>query len=323
MKKQIFIFFGAVCLSLMFKLAVNLVCKNCLQKCLDVSSDKLAFILNYASIPPPVISDKPYVLNYNEQIYPPVQCVPFSTVRGKIPICVHDNPNEFITKKIRITSNWERRISQSVQNILINNPDFAIVDIGSNLGMFSLLAANLRKPSLAVEAMDINIKKFHQSIVINHFEKLITLVTRPLSDKHETLQLTAGVLNLGMSRLLNAGQNLKRLGTKRYYAKNKTTLMLDELIDLMPLKKAIMVIDVEGNEGKVIRGGQKFFDAIFISHIFMEWNLLKKNDRTFLVDFLSKRGYKPYSSASFTSELIPSQNGAWPPNVFWEKTGIK
>lgn len=287
-----------------------------------MASGKLPLILGYDSIPKSADAAH-FILKYSQQIHPPVQCIPFNTVRGKIPICVHENPNEYITGIIRKTGNWEKGISQSLQNILAVNPDYAVVDIGANLGMYSLLAANLKRPALAIEAMGINIEKFHQSIVINHFEKLITLVTRPLSDKYETIQLTAGVSNLGMSRLLNWGQNMAGLDKDRYNTESKTTVLLDDLIDLMPRKKAVVVIDVEGNEGRIIRGGQKFFDSIHISHVFMEWNLLNRLDQQYLVAFFSKRNYKPYNSPSFTSELAVSKSASWPANIYWKKIDTK
>lgn len=321
--KKINIFFIVLILFL-FVLLLTFIGKNCLR----ITSDNLPYILSYSSTSNSVVSvnlnqNRNIVLDYSQQIYPPVQCIPISTLHRKIPICVHDNPNEYITNAIRRTGKWESGISNSLQKILVENPDYGVVDIGANLGMYGLLAANLKRPALSIEAMDINIEKFHQSIVINHFEKLITLVTKPLSDKYETLQLTAGVSNLGMSRLLNAGQNMNGLDKNRYNTVNKTTVMLDDLIDLMPWKKAVMVIDVEGNEGKAIRGGQKFFDAVHISHIFMEWNLLNRKDRKFLVDFLSGRGYEPYSSPNFISKLELSKYGSWPINVYWKKTGTK
>lgn len=318
-RQNILLFSVFVSLSILCFIGFNLVSKDCLRwVVLEGPTASNSFEYASSGYNTLVRYDRT-ILNYSQPIQPPVQCVPIQTIKGKIPICVHDNPNEYITQEIRRTQNWEAPTSASIQKILLANPDSAIVDIGANLGMYGLLGANLQRPVLSVEAMDININKYHQSIVINHFEKLITVVTRPLSDKYETLQLTAGVSNLGMSRLVNAGQSMNGLDAKKYNARNKTTVILDDLIEFMRWKKAIMVIDVEGNEGKVMRGAGKFFDAINVTHIYMEGNLLIEKDRTFINNFLSKRGYKPHATPSFINQIVLKNNVGWPANVYWKR----
>lgn len=256
-----------------------------------------------------------YVLNYKQPFNLPIHCVPYSTMRGKIPICIHEN-RETITNAILKTGVWEKEHGDSIQRILYENPDYGLIDIGTNLGMFSLLAANLKRPVLAVEALDINIDKLHQSVVINRFEEYITLVTKPLSDKHETVKFIVSRVNLGMTMLIQK-QAPKMRGVLHY--ENKTALTLDDLIILMPRKKAVMVMDVEGNEGKVLRGGFGFFDAINITHVLMEWIHLPLKEREYVLDFFAKRGYVPYNSPKFKTELDTSKFNRWGYNVFWKK----
>ena len=261
-----------------------------------------------------------YVFNYSQKIKSPLECIPFTTIQGEIPICVHYNSHEVITNYIRKKKIWEREHCKSLQDILVANPDYGVIDIGANLGMFSLLAANLQRRTLAIEAMDINIERFHQSIVVNRFEKYITLVTRPLSDKHEKLQFAAKLYNLGQSAIVESRQGEKPFNKNVYKEKIKSTVLLDELIDLVPLKKAIMVIDVEGNEGKVFRGGQKFFDAVHVNYVFMEWFHLSPADQKFTEEFFINRGYEAYDSPFFKRKLNLSTVKRLTENVFWQKT---
>lgn len=256
-----------------------------------------------------------YVFNLKKPLSPPIHCVAYSTMRREIPICIHTN-NESITRSIIKTGAWEREHGDSIQTILHENPDYGLIDIGANLGMFSLLAANLKRPVLAVEAMDINIVKFHQSVVINRFEEYITLVTRPLSDKYETLKFIVSRSNLGKTMLIK--NKAPRMAGALYY-ENKTTLKLDDLKDLMPRKKALIIIDVEGNEGKVLRGGLDFFDTIDITHVYMEWYHLTHAEQKYLLDFFATRNYKPYNSPKFTTKLDTSKLNRWGQNVFWKK----
>jgi hypothetical protein len=54
-----------------------------------------------------------------------------------------------------------------------------------------------------------------------------------------------------------------------------------------------MKMDVEGYEGFVLRGGEKFFLTVDVQAVFMEWMWLKSGSVTReVINFFTSRGYK-------------------------------
>ena len=58
---------------------------------------------------------------------------------------------------IRRVGIWEPHIVKDFQNILYSDPDLGFIDIGANIGLYSLVALAMGHTVLAVEPFKVNI----------------------------------------------------------------------------------------------------------------------------------------------------------------------
>ncbi len=65
------------------------------------------------------------------------------------------------------------------------------------------------------------------------------------------------------------------------------------------ITNAIMKIDVESSEIFLYQSGNRIFDSVNIALVQTEWSAikLKKEDAEYTIDFFTKRGYLPLSTA--------------------------
>ncbi|CAL1546193.1 unnamed protein product [Lymnaea stagnalis] len=96
-------------------------------------------------------------------------------VRLKVPleatptkICVHyPADDKFISNRIRDTGGWEKELVFQMGSFLMKNPKSQLVDLGCNIGVFSLVAASLDRPSLAVDILPSNLALIQLSLATN------------------------------------------------------------------------------------------------------------------------------------------------------------
>ncbi|BFY99130.1 hypothetical protein BsWGS_02170 [Bradybaena similaris] len=96
-------------------------------------------------------------------------------VRLKVPqsatptkICVHyPQDDNFISNRLRDTGIWEQELVSQMEAFFQNNPDSQLVDLGCNIGAFTMFAASLSKPVLAVDILPSNLALIQLSIALN------------------------------------------------------------------------------------------------------------------------------------------------------------
>ena len=262
------------------------------------------------------------IYDFDQSLYPYIHCIPMHTFNGIVPICVQEHFNKHIIQHIKMSRN-KASVLEDFEQVLVNNPGYDVIDIGAKIGMYSLLSANQKRLVLAVEPMYINAKIFHQTVILNRMETLVTLVAgRPLSDNYRRMNLLA-ISNDSASWIKYSTNNVKpQYHNDVVETQLSDTLMLDDLLNALTFRRAIMLLNVDGNEASVVKGGQKFFECLEIPYVFMEWSSSFMNDKLFLFDFFSRRSYTPYVYASDTEVLTLNIFDDWPLNIVWKKNRI-
>lgn len=257
------------------------------------------------------------VYDFDKSVYSKFHCMPVNILNGFSPVCIH-KLSDNVEQSIREIEQ-EQSALEDFERILRNNAEYDVIDIGIHLGLYSLLAAKLRRLVFAVEPMKFNVKVFHQTVIINRIETLVTLVGgRPLSDDYKTIHMTA--FNNGIASWIKYSVHRYKPRKNNVIAtETAETILMDDLLNAVPFYKAIMVINIDGNEATVIKRGQRFIDCLDIAYIFMKWANLLINDKKFIVDFFSYRNYVAHASTSDFRELSLVSFYKWPPNIVWKK----
>ena len=157
---------------------------------------------------------------------------------------------------------WDPYVWDLFLRVLHNAPaDAAVVDVGANIGYFSLMAASLGRRVIAFEPMQRNVNRFLASIARNpDFAQRITVYQNVVA--HEAGRSVA----LRATHESNSGNGqVHEDGTER-----ATTVRLDDVP--LPPTVALLKLDVEGMELSALDGARRLLSSGRVQHIVLEWS---------------------------------------------------
>ena len=221
------------------------------------------------------------------------------------PICTYETP---IDKLVSGTFNkgfyWSRSIVDRFIRLLRRYADLEFVDLGANIGAFTLPAARVTHV-VAVEPYSGSMARLFKSIQLGGVAKNVSLVYNAISNIRSTYGLNVHHGNIG-------GTNLKRLQatvntTECRSGSCTRTILLDDLLPLMCGRRAVMKVDIEGHQPQAFTNSTaaKFFDLIDVPLLVMEWGLLcgRQQNRVRpevrnLIRFFTDRHYQVFSQSN-------------------------
>jgi len=108
------------------------------------------------------------------------------------------------------------------------------------------------------------------------------------------------------------------------------TIVLDDLVDVIPFSQAVLKIDIQGSEHVAFQCAKRLFDSVHFTHIFMEWEIMRdffvhsnhtSHDKLLveqMISFLLDFQFVPYKLVFDGAEpLDPKRWGSWPINIVW------
>lgn len=223
----------------------------------------------------------------------------------------------------------------NIQKIFLRESQFSragkslqMLDIGANVGMFSLLAASLGHKVVAFEPFSGNFDRFSMSIIANNFQEHISLHKLALGNEAEK----AFIFTEKKSRILQSDgiivHNISDPIIEKVVQQSKNSEFekidvetLDSLYYIDKLKYNdsiyknvhVVKIDVEGFESLVVSGGMNFFTEIKPKFIFMEmdsklWETrkMKKGWKSIhdIILFFKKLGYCMRSETKYANDIL-------------------
>lgn len=171
-------------------------------------------------------------------------------IKGNVTVCVHPSVHQMTSYVLLEQEDWFEDEMSFIR--VFTTPDLEVFDIGANHGVYTLSIAGLLttghvwafEPTLAPRSM------LEASVALNRFSDRITVVPAGLSD-HAGSALISTSLN----------SELNSLNEKTGACETIRLETLDGFIKTHRLEKPIgfVKLDAEGEEIKVIQGGDEFF----------------------------------------------------------------
>lgn len=211
---------------------------------------------------------------------------------------------------------YEKHLSKAFTDVLDGDGDdnSLVIDVGGNIGWFTLLSASLGHNVHVFEPNLMNVIRMCESICMNGWEQCgganppgvawrtqgqVHIRTVGLKDKQGEFWLRPNGLSPG------AGKVVQDIETEPSDVREKSQRVqiktLDQLADELGWYKLdnvkILKVDVEGVEFDVFQGGKKFLESKKVQNIFMEGNIESvESTQKFnkLVDQLLTVGYRVY-----------------------------
>jgi FkbM family methyltransferase len=236
-------------------------------------------------------------------------------------ICLHETVNDmYISAAFEgDDSIWEEGGVSLTLILLMYHPHLDFIDIGANIGTYTMYAAALGRFVLAVECFGPNVDRLHRAIQLTNVVNRVVLVQNAIySHSGEFLRLSSNSTNIG-GQEIKISTNRTGLTDDLYTVK---TIRLDDLYPILAsrgIRGAIMKIDIEGSEHFVMQGGSRIFDSFDIPIVQMEWMIIRRNTSHAhtVMDFFIERNYEPRSF--FCRLLNTTWYSKWPKDMFWIK----
>jgi FkbM family methyltransferase len=177
--------------------------------------------------------------------------------------------SEYISDFIKARGYWEKYTTEVLLELFKNHPSYVFLDIGANIGYYSLLSASNNIKTISFEPVGENYILFIRSITENKFNDLVFLETCAISDVDnigKTIYISHN--NMGICSFLNLDNspqsrivNCMSLDT---IMNRKYKFLLDSRINF------IVKIDVEAMELEVLNGMKKLLSSNNIKFCIIE-----------------------------------------------------
>ncbi|XP_060553264.1 uncharacterized protein LOC132714400 [Ruditapes philippinarum] len=258
-------------------------------------------------------------------VFDPNSCVRTTTPKRFI-ICTYSKMEDiYVSGDILKYGQWEGAITRLLYNILSQDRPITFLDIGANIGYFSLLAAAAGQSVISVEPTILHIQKLTSSIHANKFENNITVLNNAVSNERRTVKMdVSNRTNKGTFRLVSDSEHLNM--TESVTVKS---ILLDDLADLIFTPYIVLKLDIEGHECRVLERSEHIFNRFKVLLITMEWRGMQnlksqpgvacpEQNIQWMVKMLTRRGFVPYSFID-NQPLNPRYNDRWDNiDVYWK-----
>ena len=213
--------------------------------------------------------------------------VPSSITGGSdFNMSVHDPEKEVISMEIKKHGCFECNILRPLILALKNSKNASLIDIGGNIGMYSLHAASHGRNAIAFEPLQINQEKLCQSTLLSPgFGEKIKIVPRALTNENNltyvdfntewfdkaVFKRNRGQKNYG-TMMTGAGLDKKPDGVLgQNYALATTVDSMKNLHILPPPGSHIVLkVDVEGSECRALAGASEYLHTVNIDYVALE-----------------------------------------------------
>jgi FkbM family methyltransferase len=202
--------------------------------------------------------------------------------------------DNYLEEKVITTRCWKPATTQVFRELV--KPGMTVVDVGANIGYFSLLSASLVGPTGQVHAFEPYPgyqERLKKSLAVNDLPH-IRLVPFALSDKVEKHELYKGLASASMHKWTYADPVFNQI----HDVVTVRCLPLDEYAKRYLNRIDLIKIDVDGYEMNVLRGGReslKKYKPVVVIELFEEALVDAGSSVRQLLDFFKELDYVPYS----------------------------
>uniref|UniRef100_A0A1I8J5H0 Methyltransf_21 domain-containing protein n=1 Tax=Macrostomum lignano TaxID=282301 RepID=A0A1I8J5H0_9PLAT len=237
---------------------------------------------------------------------------------GYITMMVHPSW-DLISQAIISNNVWESEQTNFIRSALELLPGAGLLDVGSQLGAYSLHAAQMGRQVVAIDAFYQNSIRLFASATANGFQDRVRVYWNALALKSN------GTMNMFLPSTCNVGGGAPQIKGSTTISDSidvRTTLLDDIVIGdgcFSGVKDLVMKVDIEGSEWLIKEIGAGIFKRFKVSVVMMEWIVLSTSPKApEIVQFFSSHSLFPYGlDGSRLRQLNSKESSKWPYDVFW------
>jgi len=170
-------------------------------------------------------------------------------------------------------------------------PNTLFLDVGANVGSYSILAASLGAKCVTFEPVPSSYACLLENIHLNCFENLVDARNIAVGDQQGRLRMTSGYG--AMNHVI-----LNEIKTGERWVEVETNTLNHLAASLSP---SLIKVDVEGYQDPVIRGADEILSKDSVLALILEIAPSEMGTHQKVLDF----GFKPFGYSPFLRELTP------------------
>ncbi|MFZ9730435.1 MAG: FkbM family methyltransferase, partial [Ilumatobacteraceae bacterium] len=209
---------------------------------------------------------------------------------------------------------FEEKEPETIRWIAGFPSDARFLDVGANVGLFSLYAATQSCEVVAVEPDALNFALLNQNLRLNQDaigDRIRGFCVALHSDaKISTLNVTSGEWGSALSSFDNETDFSGRVFTPKY-RQGSIGMRLDDFLAGLPFRPTHIKIDVDGNEGEVLAGASRTLQDSELRSILIELDE-RRPDYTICIGAITKAEFvlaeKTHSEIYSTGDFSTSYN---------------
>lgn len=187
-----------------------------------------------------------YNLSYHvtEEAEDSMPCLETNTAPS-VNICTYEpRKDKFVSAMLNNEGVWEPEITKLFQAALRFYPQAVVVDMGANVGFYTLLAAKMGHRVISVEPVRSSVVRLHRGAQMSDVTDRVHMLLNAVSNQHEYVTFKYSKDNVGGTsvRAINVG-TAERLAERDSDAV-ATTVTTDDLLNVMNVTQAILKIDI-------------------------------------------------------------------------------
>ncbi|XP_075261497.1 uncharacterized protein LOC142353170 isoform X2 [Convolutriloba macropyga] len=203
------------------------------------------------------------------------------------PVICYAPGDRYLARLITRKGNYEDGLQKKFfKDVFPKFPNAAFVDIGANIGVYTISAGVLGGKVFAVEPMPETLKSLSQSVAVNSLLDRVSVYPYGLMDKKSCVypELFESGNNKGATRLIKDPNCTHNNGIK--------IATLDQFLPTLKrlnISQVIIKMDIEEAEPFAIIGGQNFLEQIEIPFFTMEFRHMANTLRSQKPENLSRK----------------------------------
>ena len=166
-----------------------------------------------------------------------------------------------------------------ILEVLLRHPHLDFIDVGANIGGYTMYAAALGRFVMAIDCFAPNTQRLHRAVQLANVANRVVLIQNAIySHSGLVLRLQKNANNIGAQgiELSTKGAINRTVTSDPYLVK---TIQFDDLLPLLisrGVRGAIMKTDIEGSENFLVESGSRMFETLEIPFVQMEWMFFSK-----------------------------------------------
>ncbi|XP_052762005.1 uncharacterized protein LOC128204656 [Mya arenaria] len=231
------------------------------------------------------------------------------------PICVYDSKEDTVISHSILTDGfWEKANVQRVWMLMEDNASMEFLDLGCNIGVFTIPIAKLGRRVTSVDANKVNLQMLSTSLRYGRLGDNVTLIWNGISNETSYVNLKQVDDNVGGTRIIKSSK-----GEPKDTENSIITIKLDEIVNMFGDNPVFMKIDIEGYEGLALKGAFSFFKEVDVRYILMEWMHHTNESGKYILYYLYERSFRPHKVFDMTELQIKDAFTNWPGDILWVK----